>query len=87
MTTPVLETRNLCMNFGALQVTHHVDFALGVGARHAIIGPNGAGKTTLINLITGALRPTAGQVVLIGPVLFFLNSVFIQIISSAVIPN
>jgi ABC-type branched-subunit amino acid transport system ATPase component len=66
MTTPVLETRNLCMNFGALQVTHHVDFALGVGARHAIIGPNGAGKTTFINLITGALRPTAGQVLLHG---------------------
>lgn len=66
MTTPVLETRDLCMNFGALQVTHHIDFALAVGARHAIIGPNGAGKTTFINLITGALRPSAGQVLLHG---------------------
>jgi branched-chain amino acid transport system ATP-binding protein len=66
MTIPVLETRDLCMNFGALQVTHHVDFALEAGSRHAIIGPNGAGKTTFINLITGALRPTSGQVLLHG---------------------
>ncbi len=66
MCLPVLETRDLCMNFGALQVTHHVDFALASGARHAIIGPNGAGKTTLINLMTGALRPTSGHIFLQG---------------------
>lgn len=66
MKIPALETHDLCMNFGALQVTHHVDFALDAGDRHAIIGPNGAGKTTLINLITGALRPTSGHVLLQG---------------------
>ena len=32
--------------------------------RHALIGPNGAGKTTLVNLLTGFLEPTAGQVML-----------------------
>src|SRR6185436_10523984 len=34
------------------------------GARHALIGPNGAGKTTFINLLTGALPPTSGEVFL-----------------------
>src|SRR5205814_3998373 len=34
------------------------------GARHALIGPNGAGKTTFINLLTGALQPSAGEVFL-----------------------
>src|SRR5258705_2076179 len=62
MSTPLLETRRLSINFGALVATRNVDFKLGVGARHALIGPNRAGKTTLINLLTGMLKPTAGQV-------------------------
>jgi branched-chain amino acid transport system ATP-binding protein len=66
MTAAVLETRGLYKSFGALVVARHIDFALETGARHAIIGPNGAGKTTFVNLITGALRPTEGTVMLGG---------------------
>jgi branched-chain amino acid transport system ATP-binding protein len=66
MTTPLLETRRLCMSFGALAATRDVTFQLNVGARHALIGPNGAGKTTLINLLTGLLQPTAGEVLFKG---------------------
>jgi ABC-type branched-subunit amino acid transport system ATPase component len=47
-------------------VAQDIAFDLPMGARHALIGPNGAGKTTLINLITGALRPDAGEVLLDG---------------------
>ena len=63
---PVLETRGLAKRFGALAVTQNVHLQLEAGARHALIGPNGAGKTTLINLITGALKPDAGTVLLNG---------------------
>jgi branched-chain amino acid transport system ATP-binding protein len=66
MTTPVLETQDLCKHFGALQVANHIDFTLTAGARHAVIGPNGAGKTTFINLISGALRPSRGCIRLNG---------------------
>jgi ABC-type branched-subunit amino acid transport system ATPase component len=66
MTTPVLETRGLSKSFGALQVARDIELTLERGARRALIGPNGAGKTTLVNLITGALRPSAGQVLLDG---------------------
>lgn len=63
---PMLETRGLRKNFGALEVARDVDFALDAGARHALIGPNGAGKTTFVNLITGALDASGGEVFLNG---------------------
>ncbi len=66
MTVPALEARGLIRRFGALVATDDVSFAVQPGARQALIGPNGAGKTTLINLLTGVVRPTAGQVVLEG---------------------
>jgi branched-chain amino acid transport system ATP-binding protein len=64
--TPALETRGLVKSFGALTVANAIDFRLERGARHALIGPNGAGKTSFVNLVTGALRPSAGQIVLDG---------------------
>ena len=64
--SPALETRGLCKSFGALQVANSIDFRLEHGARHALIGPNGAGKTSFVNLVTGALAPSAGQVLIDG---------------------
>ena len=66
MTAAVLETRHLNKSFGALKATTDVSFRLEKGARHALIGPNGAGKTTFINLLTGVLAPSGGQVFLNG---------------------
>ena len=62
--TPALRTSRLTKHFGALAALTDVSLALPRGARHALIGPNGAGKTTLINLLTGVLEPTAGDVFL-----------------------
>ncbi len=64
MTTAALRTTDLHKSFGSLVVAQDVAITLPQGARHALIGPNGAGKTTLINLITGALQPDRGQVLL-----------------------
>ena len=58
----VLEVRGLTRRFGALDAIRNVTLALDEGARCALIGPNGAGKTTLINLISGRLRPSGGDV-------------------------
>ena len=66
MNTAALETRGLCKNFGALHVSNDIDFRLERGARHALIGPNGAGKSTFVNLVTGVLAPSAGQILLDG---------------------
>jgi branched-chain amino acid transport system ATP-binding protein len=64
--TLALETRGLHKSFGALNVANAVNFRLERGARHALIGPNGAGKTTFVELVTGALQPSAGQIHLGG---------------------
>jgi branched-chain amino acid transport system ATP-binding protein len=64
--TAALETRRLCKAFGALTVAADIDFRLASGARHALIGPNGAGKTTFVNMLTGALAPSAGRILLGG---------------------
>jgi ABC-type branched-subunit amino acid transport system ATPase component len=64
--TAALETKGLCKSFGALEVARNIDFVLAQGERRALIGPNGAGKTTFVNLISGAIRPSAGQVLLGG---------------------
>jgi len=62
----VLETEKLCKSFGALTVAQNIDFRLEPGARHALIGPNGAGKTTFVNMLTGALAPTSGRILVGG---------------------
>jgi len=60
--TPLLETRGLSKRFGGLEAVSSVDLRLDPGEVRALIGPNGAGKTTLVGLISGRLRPTAGEV-------------------------
>jgi ABC-type branched-subunit amino acid transport system ATPase component len=66
MSAPLLETKALSRNFGALAAAREIAFTLEAGARRALIGPNGAGKTTFVNLLTGVLRPSSGSVLLRG---------------------
>jgi branched-chain amino acid transport system ATP-binding protein len=66
VSVPVLSARGLDKSFGSLVVAKNVELSLPRGVRYALIGPNGAGKTTLINLMTGMLRPDAGQIMLGG---------------------
>jgi len=61
---PTLSTRGLSRRWGSFHANSDISLSFAPGARHALIGPNGAGKTTFINLLTGTLAPTAGQVLL-----------------------
>ena len=61
-----LRTEGLSKSFGAFTANDAVSFTLQRGARHALIGPNGAGKTTFVNLVTGRLVPSSGDVFLDG---------------------
>lgn len=62
----ILETRDLSKHFGGLRAVDGVSLSIQSGDLHSIIGPNGAGKTTLFNLLSGALKPSSGQVLLRG---------------------
>ncbi len=57
----LLELDGLTRRFGGLLAVDRVSMRVGEGEVRAVIGPNGAGKSTLFNLITGILRPSAGE--------------------------
>jgi len=62
----ILETKELCKNFGSLEAVNRVGFKLEKGELRSIIGPNGAGKTTFFNLLTGMLAPSSGDILFKG---------------------
>jgi len=58
----LLEVRGLTRHFGGLRAVAGLDFSVEQGEILGLIGPNGAGKTTVFNLVTGFVRPTAGEI-------------------------
>lgn len=63
---PILSLSGVSKSYGALKVADGVSFSVEAGEALGIIGPNGAGKSTLFNLITGNVRPDAGEIRLDG---------------------
>ncbi|MBI4540430.1 MAG: heme ABC exporter ATP-binding protein CcmA [Gemmatimonadetes bacterium] len=61
-----LEAQGLVKEFGAVRAVDDVSFRLRRGELLTVFGPNGAGKTTLLRLLAGALKPTAGTVLVAG---------------------
>ena len=56
-----LLVENVSRNFGGVRALEEVSFVVEPGTIHGLIGPNGAGKTTLINILSGLLPPSTGQ--------------------------
>jgi heme exporter protein A len=63
---PLLAARGLRRTFGRLRVLYDIDLTLSPGEALAIAGPNGAGKSTLLRILAGLMRPTAGEVHVLG---------------------
>jgi iron complex transport system ATP-binding protein len=62
----VIELRGVTVAYRGRPVVRDVDLVIDAGERVALIGPNGAGKSTLLRVITGLVRPIAGEVRLDG---------------------
>jgi branched-chain amino acid transport system ATP-binding protein len=62
----MIQARGLVKEFRGFRAVRGVDLDVAQGCVHALVGPNGAGKTTLFNMLTGFLRPSAGQILLDG---------------------
>ena len=58
----LLETRGVGKAYGDFRAITDVSLSIATGERLSIVGPNGAGKTTLVNLLTGLLVPSEGEV-------------------------
>jgi lantibiotic transport system ATP-binding protein len=64
--TPAIRTRGLTKAFGTHQAVAGIDLEVPTGAVYGFLGPNGSGKTTTIRMVLGLVRPTAGEIELLG---------------------
>jgi ABC-type branched-subunit amino acid transport system ATPase component len=64
MSRPYLTVESVHKYFGGVRALHDVSFTIDRGQIMGLIGPNGSGKSTMINVIAGALPPTAGEIYL-----------------------
>ncbi|GHT96684.1 ABC transporter ATP-binding subunit [Betaproteobacteria bacterium] len=66
MTLPAIRVRAVTKCYGALQALAGIDLEVAQGEFFGLLGPNGAGKTTLISALAGLVRPTSGQLEVMG---------------------
>lgn len=64
--TPAIEVRHLVKAFGTFKANDDVSIAFHNGQVHALLGENGAGKSTLMNMLSGILKPTSGEILIKG---------------------
>lgn len=61
-----VEVRNLCKNFGSLEVLKNCNFSIKRGEFICVVGPTGCGKTTFLNTLTCLTEPTSGEILIDG---------------------
>jgi ABC-2 type transport system ATP-binding protein len=66
VTDPLVRASGLTKHFGSRQVLHGIDLTVRPGEVYGFLGPNGAGKTTTLRILLGLVRPTGGEVRVLG---------------------
>ena len=62
----MIEVKNLVKRYGDHYAVNHLSFTVEDGQIYGLLGPNGAGKSTIMNILTGYLSATSGQVTVAG---------------------
>ena len=62
----IIETNDLCKQYGNALRVAHLDLDVPEGSVYGFLGPNGAGKSTTLKMILGLVRPTAGDIRVLG---------------------
>lgn len=62
----MIEVRNLVKRYGNHLAVDHLNFTVDTGQIYGFLGPNGAGKSTTMNIMTGYLGATEGEVIING---------------------
>ena len=62
----VIETKNLTKKFGNLKAVNNVSLSIKEGELFGLLGPNGSGKSTMVKLLTGQIKPTKGNAIVLG---------------------
>jgi len=75
MANPILETKNLGIDFGGLTAVNNLSISVEQNEIVGLIGPNGAGKTTVFNLLTKVYEPSRGNIFLCGSDLASKNTI------------
>ena len=61
-----VETKNLSISWGAINVLDQLNFELNEGEKLAIVGPSGSGKSTILKILAGLILPTKGELRIFG---------------------
>tara|TARA_Y100000589_G_scaffold228219_1_gene215678 strand:- start:4798 stop:5583 length:786 start_codon:yes stop_codon:yes gene_type:complete len=63
---PVIQTKNLSMKWGELEVLNKVNISLNSQEKLAIVGPSGSGKSTILKILAGLILPSEGELKIFG---------------------
>ena len=61
-----VETKNLSISWGEINVLNKINFSLNEGEKLAIVGPSGSGKSTILKILAGLILPTEGELKIFG---------------------
>jgi ABC-type multidrug transport system ATPase subunit len=66
MDQPVLQLQNVVKTYGDFTAVNNLDLSIPKGSIYGFLGPNGAGKTTTIRMILEIIKPSGGEISILG---------------------